>query len=99
MMVIYPSSNGNNGFDDCAVLRNMTGSALIVDVHLTGLPGKVTLRSPVLPGIQIGANTTISNFRIGQGTTSAINPTAVARVYDAAPGSGPAMRLMNCRFA
>ncbi len=96
---IYQTGTGGNSFEYFIHLRNATRGALTVDVTFTGFPGNVTLFSPSLPGIPIGANATISSLRFGRGTNGQINTGTVARVYDGAAGAGPTVRLTNCRPA
>ena len=86
---IYQTGTGGNNYEYFIHLRNATRSAITVDVAFSGFPGTVTLFSPSLPGIPIGANATRSSLKFGRGT--------VARVYDAAAGAGPTVRLTNCR--
>lgn len=99
ILAIYPSPTGTNSFDYFAVLKNLTTTAMLADIQFTGFPAGVTLARPVAQNVQIGANAQISNFRIGQGSTGAINLSTVTPAYDAATGSGPTMRITNCRFA
>lgn len=99
---IYQTGTGGNNFEYFIHLRNATARALTVDVTFSGFAGvspAVTLFSASLPGIPIGANATISQLRFGRGNNSQINTGTVARVYDVAPGSGPTVRLTNCRPA
>jgi len=94
---VYQTSLGGNQFEYFIHVRNASRAPLTFDVTLTGFPGTVTLFSPSLPGIPVGANATISRMRIGRGTNAQIGVGTVARVYDVAPGSGPTVRLTNCR--
>lgn len=94
---IYLTGTGGNNYEYFIHLRNATGQRLTVDVHFSGFPMGVTLFSPSLPGIPIGANATISSLRFGRGSNNSINTSTVARIYDASPGAGPAVRLTNCR--
>ncbi len=99
---IYQTGTGGNNFEYFIHLRNATRGALTVDVTFSGFNGltpPVTLFSPSLPGIPIGANATISSLRFGRGNNNQINTGTVARVYDAAAGTGPTVRLTNCRPA
>lgn len=96
---IYQTGTGGNNFEYFLHLRNATRGRVTVDVTFTGFPGNVTLFSPSLPGIPIGANATISSLRFGRGTNGQIGTVTVARVYDAAAGAGPTVRLTNCRPA
>jgi hypothetical protein len=96
---IYQTGTGGNNFEYFIHLRNATRSALTVDVTFTGFPGTVTLFSPSLPGIPLAAHATRSSMRFGRGTNGQINTGTVARVYDAAAGAGPTVRLTNCRPA
>jgi hypothetical protein len=94
---IYQTGLGGNNYEYFIHLRNATRTALTVDVTFTGFPGTVTLFSPSLPGIPIGANATRSSLKFGRGTNGQISTGTVARVYDAAAGAGPTVRLTNCR--
>ena len=94
---VYQTGVGGNNYEYFINLRNATRGALTVDVTFSGFPATVTLFSPSLPGIAIGANATVSNTKFGRGTWGQVNTTTVARVYDAAAGSGPPVRLTNCR--
>lgn len=95
---IYQIGTGGNNYEYYLYLRNATRMVITVDVTFTGFQGRdVTLFSPSWPAIPIGANATASNLRFGRGTNGQINTGTVARVYDAAPGSGPTVRLTNCR--
>ena len=97
---IYQTGTGGNNFEYFIHLRNATRGSLTVDVTFSGFAGvspAVTLFSASLPGIPIGANATISSLRFGRGNNGQINTGTVARVYDVAPGSGPTVRLTNCR--
>lgn len=99
---IYQTGTGGNNFEYFVHLRNATRGPLTVDVTFSGFAGlspAVTLFSASLPGIPIGANATISGLRFGRGNNSRINTGTVARVHDVAPGSGPTVRLTNCRPA
>ncbi|MCX7374806.1 MAG: hypothetical protein NTW56_20620 [Alphaproteobacteria bacterium] len=99
---IYQTGTGGNNFEYFIHLRNATRGSLTVDVTFSGFAGvspSVTLFSASLPGIPIGANATISSLRFGRGNNGQINTGTVARVYDVAPGSGPTVRLTNCRPA
>jgi hypothetical protein len=97
---IYQTGTGGNNFEYFLHLRNATRTAINVDVTFTGFQARnVTLFRPSWPGIPIGANATISSLRFGRGTNGQINTGTVARVYDAAAGSGPTVRLTNCRPA
>jgi hypothetical protein len=95
---IYQTGTGGNNYEYFLHLRNVTRSRITVDVTFTGFEARnVTLFSPSLPGIPVGGNATIPNLKFGRGTNGQINTGTVARVYDAAPGSGPTVRLTNCR--
>ena len=97
---IYQTGTGGNNFEYFIHLRNATRTPLTVDVTFSGFAGispGVTLFSASLPGIPIGANATISQLRFGRGNNNQISTGTVARVYDVAPGSGPTVRLTNCR--
>jgi hypothetical protein len=94
---IYQSGTGRNNYEYYVHLRNATRTALTLDVTFSGFPGTVTLFSPQLPGIPIGAHATRSSLKFGRGTNGQISTGTVARVYDAAPGGGPTVRLTNCR--
>ena len=94
---VYQTGLGGGQFEYFINIRNATRGRLTFDVTLTGFPATVTLFSPSMPGIPVGANATISGMRIGRGTNAQIGVGTVARVYDAAPGSGPTVRLTNCR--
>lgn len=99
---IYQNGMGGNQFEYFIHLRNATPRALTVDVTFSGFAGMspgVTLFSASLPGIPITANATISRLRFGNGQNSNIGVGTVARVYDVAAGSGPSVRLTNCRPA
>lgn len=94
---IYQTGTGGNNFEYFIHLRNATNARITADVTFSGFPGTVTLFSPSLPGIPIGAHATISSLRFGRGTWGQVNTSSVARVYDAAAGAGPTVRLTNCR--
>lgn len=97
---IYQTGTGGNNYEYFIHLRNATARSLTVDVTFSGFAGlspAVTLFSASLPGIPIGANATISQLRFGRGNNNQISTGTVARVYDVAPGSGPTVRLTNCR--
>lgn len=96
---IYQTGIGGSNYEYFIHLRNATPAALTVDVSFTGFPGNVTVFSPALPGIPIGANATRSSLRFGRGTNGQISTGTVARVYDAPAGAGPTVRLTNCRPA
>jgi hypothetical protein len=94
---IYQTGTGGNNYEYFIHLRNATNRAVTVDVNFSGFPGTVTLFSPSLPGIPIGANATRSSLKFGRGTWGQVSTGTVARVYDAAAGAGPSVRLTNCR--
>ena len=96
---IYQTGTGGNNFEYFIHLRNATRTRLTVDVTFTGFPNTVTLFSPSLPGIPIGANATISSLRFGRGTYNQVNISTVQRAYDVAAPAGPVVRLTNCRAA
>lgn len=96
---IYQTGLGGGQFEYVIQVRNASRARLTFDVTLTGFPGTVTLFTTSLPGISVGANATISGLRIGRGTNAQIGVGTVARVYDVAPGSGPTVRLTNCRHS
>ena len=94
---VYQAGTGGNNFEYFFQLRNATPDALRVDVTFSGFGPDVTLFSPSLPGVPVGANATLSNQRFGRGTDGQINTGTVARVYDATAGKGATIRLTNCR--
>lgn len=94
---IYQTGTGGNNFEYFIHLRNATNARITADVTFSGFPGTVTLFSPSLPGIPIGANATRSSLKFGRGTWGQVNTGTVARVYDAPAGAGPTVRLTNCR--
>jgi len=94
---VYQTGTGGNNFEYFIHIRNATRTALTVDVAFSGFPGTVTLFSPSLPGIPIGANATRSSLKFGRGTWPQVSTGTVARGYDAAAGAGPTVRLTNCR--
>ena len=94
---IYRSGTGGSSYEYFIHIRNATRNAITVDASFSGFPGTVTLFSPSLPGIPIGANATRSGLKFGRGTWGQVSTGTVARVYDAAAGSGPSVRLSNCR--
>ena len=95
---IYQTGIGGNNFEYFIHLRNATRARITADVTFSGFPaGAVTLFSPSLPGIPIDANATRSSLKFGRGTNGQISTGTVARVYDAAAGAGPTVRLTNCR--
>jgi hypothetical protein len=94
---IYQTQTGGNHYEYFFSLRNGTRGAVTVDVAITGFPAGVTLFSPSLPGIPLGGYATRSAVRFGRGTSGNIGNGTVTRAYDASPGSGPTVRLTNCR--
>lgn len=95
--VVYQTAVGGNNYEYFFNVRNATRGSLTVDITITGFPAGVTLFSPSLPGIPLGSYATRSAIRFGRGTASNISNGTVARVYDGAAGSGPTLRLTNCR--
>lgn len=96
---VYQTGVGGNNFEYFIHIRNATNRAITVDVTFTGFPNTVTLFSPSLPGIPIGANTTRSSLKFGRGTWGQVSTGTVARAYDANASTGPTVRLTNCRAA
>ena len=94
---IYQTGTGGNNYEYFVSFRNATKQPLTVDVTFSGFPTTITLFSPSLPGIPVGAYASKSNLKFGRGTNGNINTGTVARVYDAAAGTGPSVRLTNCR--
>ena len=96
---VYQTNAGNNNFEYSIMLRNATRNAVTVDITFSGFPAGVTLFSPILPGIPLSPFSTRSALRFGRGTVNTISVGTVARVYDAGAGTGPTVRVSNCRSA
>jgi hypothetical protein len=94
---IYQTGVGGNSYEYFFTIRNLTRVNLTVDVSITGFTTGVTLFSPSLPGIPLGRDAAHSALKFGRGTSGNISVGTVARAYDAAAGSGPTIRLTNCR--
>ena len=94
---VYQTNTGSNRYEYYFNVRNATRTPLAIDVTFTGFPTNVTLFSPSLPGIPVGPFVTRAAIKFGRGTNATISPNTVARVYDTAAGTGPTVRLANCR--
>jgi hypothetical protein len=95
---VYQTGTGGQNYEYYVTIRNGTSAPLKWQLSFSGMPGNVSLFSPVLPGgsLAAGRNETI---KFGKGTTGNINLGTVKVQYDsAAPKAGMALvSLTNCR--
>lgn len=94
---VYQNGVGGNRFEYFFHLRNQTGQRVRADVSFHNFPHDVTLFSPSLPNIEMGPWATVAATRFGNGTNGNIGNQTVRVVYDAAAGTGPTVRVTNCR--
>jgi len=94
---IYQTGVGGGNHEYFFNLRNATRKTITVDVSMAGFPAGVTLFSPSLPGIPLSAFASRTALKFGRGTWGQVNVGTVSRVYDSGAGSGPTIRLTNCR--
>jgi hypothetical protein len=96
---IYQFGIGQGQFEYYFNIRNATRDQLMADVTLSGFPAGVTVFSPSVTGIPLGAYASRNALKFGRGTWAEVHSGTVNRVYDAAAPAGPTIRVTNCRNA
>lgn len=97
VVAVYQNAVSGGGFQYFFQLRNATNGTMTIDVSFSGFPSGVTVPSPSMSQTLAG-RLIRSNLPIGRGSWN-MPGNGVTYVYDVPAGSGPTIRLTNCRAA
>jgi hypothetical protein len=94
---VYQTGLGGGRYEYFVQIRNGTPALLTAQLNFAGFGPAVTLFSPQLSGIALGANAS-QTIKFGNGTNGNINMGTVTVTYDAPAGSDrPTVAVTNCR--